>query len=59
MKRRDFLKLPVLIPGVKKLLDDFTLPEVKEETPVSEYLKNALDHPDKSDKQYGPYFVSG
>ena len=59
MKRRDFLKLPVLIPGVKKLLDDFTLPEVKEAISVSEYFKNALDHPDNSDKQYGPYFVSG
>ena len=29
MKRRDFIKLPVLIPGLKKLLDDFTLPDEK------------------------------
>ena len=54
MKRRDFIKLPALIPGLKKLLDDFTIPEVKEETPVSNYLKSALDTPDKSDRQYGP-----
>ena len=61
MKRRDFIKLPALIPGLKKLLDDFTLPEVKEEiieTPVSNYLKSALDTPDKSDRQYGPYWIS-
>ena len=51
MKRRDFLKLPVLIPGVKKLLDDFTLPE---ETPVSDYIETSLNAKDKSDRQYDP-----
>ncbi len=49
MKRRDFIKLPVLIPGLKKLLDDFTLPEetpVIEETPTTTFLEKSLEYPD-------------
>ena len=55
MKRRDFLKLPALIPAVKKLLDDFTIPE---ETPVSDYIETSLNAKDKSDRQYGPTTTS-
>ncbi len=54
MKRRDFIKLPVLIPGLKKLLDDFTIPEVKEtppttfDTPITSYFERAFQYPDRA-----------
>ena len=59
MKRRDFLKLPALIPGLKKLVDDLTLPDepsikeewlaeriLPEETPTTSFLKKSLEYPD-------------